>query len=131
MRALLALLLLVGAGPVVAEEIVPAGRLADAVAIADVRRDPDALRGRLTNRSAATLSQIQLLATDAFLWTDERHPGPDDPGLSGTVTVPGPLAPGESLPFAVPLPPRPPRTDGTFVPRVTVLGLTTTAAATP
>ena len=88
MRTLLALVLLVAAGPGVADEIRPAGQLADTVAVENVRRDPDAIRGRIVNRSVFPVSTVELLGTDAFLWTDERHPGPDDPGLAGTVTVP-------------------------------------------
>jgi hypothetical protein len=131
MRALVlaVAMLAAGAGALRADQVVPADSVARRVAVEDVRRDPDAIRGRLVNRGTTTVTRIEVLATDAFRWTDERHPGTDDPGQAGTVTVAGPLAPGASLPFAVGLPPRPVRTDGTFVPSASVVGFTEASPA--
>jgi len=111
-----------------ADQVLPEGAVERRVAVEDVRRDPDAIRGRLVNRGATTLTHVEVLATDTFRWADERHPGSDDPGQAGSVTVAGPLAPGASLPFAVGLPPRPVRSDGTFVPSASVVRFTETPA---
>jgi hypothetical protein len=129
MRVLVLAVVLLAArvGVVRADQILPQGAVAQRVTVEDVHRDPDAIRGRIVNHGSTVLTDIQVLATDAFLWTNERHPGDDDPGQAGSVTVAGPLAPGASLPFAVGLPPRPVRSDGRFDPSATIGGFTETS----
>jgi hypothetical protein len=69
------------------------------------------------------VSDIRLVVADSFRWTDERHPGSDDPSRATSLTIPGPLAPNEQITVSAALPTRPPRTDGTFQPRIEVVGL--------
>jgi hypothetical protein len=109
--------------PVVERRLVGSGQLVTMVRVEDVQRDGDMVRFRLVNQTPQRLENLRVLITESFRWTDERHPGADDPGRAVVATVPGPLAPGASTDASVHIPPRPVRTDGWFVLRATVIGL--------
>jgi hypothetical protein len=106
-----------------AADVVPRGESARRVEVRDLTFDGTRVSGLLVNRTVEEVSDVRLLVSERFLWKDEMHPGPNDPSRAMTFTVPGPLAPGGTLPFEQPMPPRPARTDGRFVLDISVLGL--------
>ena len=107
----------------VTSTLVARGESERRVEIRNVRYDAGTVAGELANHTADEVRNVRVLMTDTFLWTDERHPGPDDPSRGRAVTVAGPIAPGATLAFSESLGPRPDRHDGHFVLRVTLLGL--------
>ena len=82
--------------------------------------------GEIRNKSKNIIRDVQLFIRYTWLWTDERHPGKDDPGRAFYQTVAGEIAPGGSLPFKfTPSPPLPKRSDGKFEgPSVSIAGFT-------
>jgi hypothetical protein len=97
--------------------------LAEAVTVETVKYDGRSIVGSLVNRSGYTITDVKVIASDSFRWADEQHPGADDPSRAATITIPGPLGPNELFTVQAPLPPRPERSDGYFVPRLEVVGL--------
>ena len=101
-------------------------RLAQIIAVCDVRTDPDQVSGVLVNLSDKVLHDVRILVDRSWLWADERDPGAaeDDPGRAAVYTVPGEILPSGRLPFtyrgAGSLPQRP---DGHFTTSVSVVGL--------
>jgi hypothetical protein len=71
--------------------------------------------GTIVNDGARVISNIELLVTHAWSWSDERHPGEDNPARAGVVRVTGEIPAKGSLAFSyTPNPPLPERTDGSF-----------------
>ncbi len=122
---LVAIFVLFGwAAGVGAAELLDDAAIARAAAVVDVTSDRHAVRGRLENRTGEELRDVRLLIVHEFRWADEMNPGEDTPGRSEHLTL-GPVAPHASLPFAHAIrPPLPARTDGHYVTRVEIMGLT-------
>jgi len=71
--------------------------------------------GTVVNGSGSVIKDVELLVTHVWSWSDERHPGKDNPGRSSFVRVSGELSANGSLPFSyTPNPPLPRRADGSF-----------------
>ena len=71
--------------------------------------------GTIVNDGGKVISNIELLVTHAWSWSDERHPGEDNPARAGVVRVTGQIPPKGSQDFTyTPHPPLPERTDGSF-----------------
>lgn len=79
-------------------------RLAAAVEVRNVAVARDEVMGTVVNRSTRELSEVVLLITRAWLWKDERNPGPINPGGSYYYTLRAPVAPGASASFTYKLP---------------------------
>jgi hypothetical protein len=109
---------------VVRHEIVPSGNLAGVVRVSDVRIDDNEVRGVIQNLTADELRDVQLLVRDTFLWTNERHPGTDDPSRAQALLVPGPIPPHGSVAFTAPRSPLMERRDGSFESSVEVTAVT-------
>lgn len=112
-----------GAAARIVRSEVADGKVAAMVRIEDLRRDGAVVRARLVNLTNERLVNVRILVSESFRWTDERHPGPDDPSQALAVTVPEALPPRGSVEASVPLPAPPPRHDGTFVLGASVLAL--------
>ena len=114
------------------ERIVPADRLAQDVAIRDVRTSGGVVTGTVVNRSASTVRDVRLTIRRNWLWSDEFHPGTDDPSRADSITVPGPIPPGGQQDFtyrgASDLPDRP---DGHFETDVAVASVVEVKADSP
>jgi hypothetical protein len=94
------------------------------VGLTDVKVNDGAVSGVLVNKSAHPIREVELLIDHVWLWSDERHPGEDNPGRSEYYTVHGEVPPRGSLPFTYhPSPPLPHRTDGHFETSVRIAGL--------
>jgi hypothetical protein len=64
----------------------------------------DTVWGNVANRSSHEVRDVKLRIVRAWLWRDEKNPGPINPGGSYDFTVAGPIAPGASVPFRFTLP---------------------------
>jgi hypothetical protein len=95
------------------------------VEVRDVRGDAASVSGRLVNLSDRPVSNLKLSVNDTFVWTDERHPGSNDPSQAGTYTLALEIPPNGSAPFAIQRTTAlPARSDGQFQTQVQVMGLT-------
>src|SRR5439155_500144 len=81
------------------ERVVPSERVAESVALRDVRVEGDVVSGVLTNRSDKVLRDVQLLIQYDWLWKNEFRPGEDNPGRAVYHTVPRRAAVRLPLPF--------------------------------
>jgi hypothetical protein len=94
------------------------------VGLADVKVNDGTVSGVLVNKSPHPIREVELLIDHAWLWSDERHPGEDNPGRSEYYTVHGEIPPNGSVQFTYhPSPPLPHRTDGHFETTVQIVGL--------
>ena len=85
----------------------------------------DAVSGTVVNRSSRALSEVRLQISYVWMWNDEYHPGSDAPGRTEYYTLSAQIPPGGSAPFTYrPSAPLPARTDGRFIPSVSVVGVT-------
>lgn len=75
------------------------------LSVTNVSSSGDRVSGTLVNRSTKELKDVVLLVTRSWLWTNERHPGDNNPGGSYYFTVKTPVPAGGSLPFSFDLPP--------------------------
>lgn len=114
------------------ERLVASGRLAEEVAVREVRSEDDVVSGVLVNLSPYPVEDVRIMVRDAWLWNDEFHPGDDDPGRTAFHVVPGEIPPGGQARFSYrrdsPLPQRP---DGRFETVVEVVGLVQIGATPP
>jgi len=96
------------------------------LAIDKVTVQDGTIAGEIRNMSKNTVRDVQLSVIYNWLWTDERHPGKDNPGAAFYPTLAGEIAPGGSMPFKfTPSPPLAKRTDGKFeTPTVAIAGFT-------
>jgi hypothetical protein len=106
-----------------ADELDPA--LAEQVVVQNLTLRGDLLTGTIVNHSSRAVRGIQLQITYGWLWSDERHPGADNPGRTEMTVLTAEIPAGGSAPFSYrPSTPLPVRTDGQFVPAVRVTGIT-------
>ena len=96
------------------------------LAIDNVTVQDGTVTGQIRNQTKNTVRDVQLSVIYSWLWTDERHPGKDNPGAAFYPTLAGEIAPGGSMPFKfTPSPPLAKRTDGKFeTPAVAIAGFT-------
>lgn len=112
------------------ERVVPSERVAESVALRDVRVEGDVVSGVLTNRSGEVLRDVQLLIKHDWLWKNEFRPGEDNPGRAVYYTVPGEILPGGQTTFTYRAdPPLPARSDGRFNTSVEVVGFVEVSGA--
>jgi hypothetical protein len=79
--------------------------------------------GEVVNNSSDTLRDVVLEIRYSWRWSDEFHPGKDDPGRTVYYTAAKEIPPGGSARFEYkPSPPLPVRRDGSFVIDVKVAG---------
>jgi hypothetical protein len=113
------------AAPASSDPLVPHARLTSVVEVRDVSGDAASVSGRLVNLSDRILSNLQLSVSDTFLWTNEHHPGSNDPSQAGAYTLAQEIPPNGSAPFTVQRTTAlPTRSDGQFQTKVEVRGLT-------
>jgi hypothetical protein len=82
--------------------------------------------GQIRNQSKNTVRDVQLFIRYTWLWTNERHPGKDDPSAAFYPAMAGEIAPGGSMPFKfTPSPPLAKRSGGKFeAPSVSIAAFT-------
>jgi hypothetical protein len=106
------------------QTIVSGDRASRVVGLTDVKVNGGAVSGVLVNKSPHAIREVELLIDHAWLWSDERHPGENNPGRSEYYTVHGEVPPRGNLPFTYhPSPPLPHRADGHFETSVQIVGL--------
>jgi hypothetical protein len=97
----------------------------DKVAVQNVTLQGDEVSGVVANGSPHPVRDVKLQITYGWLWTNERHPGTDNPGRTDYYTVPGDIAPGGSMPFTYrPATPLAKPHDGQFNASANVIGFT-------
>ncbi len=122
-----ALLLATGATAALAADaptVVPEQQL-ERVSVRDVQLEGDGVRALVVNQSEQRLEDLTLRVSYQWRWSDEFHPGSDNPGFSDTLQMETPLAPGEQREVRYDPPQAlPERSDGSFSPQVSVVSFT-------
>jgi hypothetical protein len=78
-------------------------------------RSDGSVTGTVVNDSGNAIKDVELLVSHIWSWSDERHPGTDNPGRSSFVRISGELSANGSQRFSyTPSPPLPTRADGSF-----------------
>ena len=122
--AVFAALGLSGIGLAADMTMVAPDQLQKIVEVRDVSAQPDQVSGVLVNLSSKPVRSIEIRIDRLWLWTDELHPGEDNPGRTIFYTVPGEIPPGGRLAFTYrPDVPFPERRDGRFETSVSVFSL--------
>ncbi len=122
MTAVLGLFL---AAPASSDPLVPKTGITSVVEVRDVTGDAASVSGRLVNLSDKMVSNMKLSVSDTFLWTNERHPGSNDPSQTETYNLAQEIPPNGSAPFTVQRTTAlPTRGDGQFETKVQVMALT-------
>ncbi len=118
--------LVVCAGAVRADELVSTDELAQSISIGNLTTgEGGAVSGVLVNKSRKLLKNVRVSIHYNWLWSNERHPGTDDPGRTVLYTVPGQVPANGQAQFSYqPSPPLPARSDGKFVTDAQVIGFT-------
>jgi len=106
-----------------APSVVTPTELQRVVDVRGVRATPDGVHGQLVNLTDNMLENVKLVVEDTFLWSIERHPGPESPGRASTVLIDR-VPPHGAVDFTIDRPEPPDRPDGHFETVVRVLGLT-------
>lgn len=95
------------------------------VSLKNVTAKEDEVAGEVVNISQQTLRDVQLRILYSWRWSNEFHPGTDDPGRAVYQTIDREIPPGQSARFSYkPSPPFPTRKDGYFEITVKVVGFT-------
>ncbi len=95
------------------------------VGLRNVTAKEDEVAEEVVNISQQTLRDIQLRILYSWRWSNEFHPGADDPGRAVYQTIDREIPPGQSARFNYkPSPPFPTRKDGYFEITVKVVGFT-------
>jgi len=95
------------------------------VGLRNVTAKEDEVAGEVVNNSQQTLRDVQVRILYSWRWSNEFHPGTDDPGRAVYLTVDREIPPGQSTRFSYkPSPPFPARKDGYFEITVKVVGFT-------
>jgi hypothetical protein len=117
--------LLLGSGANAASEtIISGGDASRLVGLTEVKVNDGAVSGVLVNKSPHPIREVELLIDHAWLWSDERHPGADNPSRSAYYTVHSEIPPGGTMQFTYQAsPPLPRRTDGHFETSMQIVGL--------
>jgi hypothetical protein len=107
------------------EEPISARLASQEVITTDVRAHDGVISGMVVNKSGNTLRDVKLMIDHAWLWTNERRPGTDDPSRTDFYTMPQAIPPHGAVAFEYRTsPPLSDRTDGRFDTVVKVAGFT-------
>jgi hypothetical protein len=123
---LLGLILALWPTPSFAQNVASHEQAGSVLAIDKVTVQDGTIAGEIRNMSKNTVRDVQLFIRYTWLWSNEFHPGKDNPSEAFYQTVSGDLSPEGSLPFKfTPSPPLPKRSGGKFAqPTVSVAGFT-------
>ena len=81
--------------------------------------------GTVVNGSGVAIKDVELLVSHVWSWSDEHHPGEDNPGRANPIRVTGEIPAKGSMAFSyTPQPPLPKRADGSFQTTVAVQSFT-------
>jgi hypothetical protein len=81
--------------------------------------------GTVVNGSGVVIKDVELLVSHVWSWSDEHHPGEDNPGRASSIRVTGEIPAKGSTAFSyTPNPSLPKRTDGSFQTTVAVQSFT-------
>jgi hypothetical protein len=121
------ILLLCVAGNALASEssksVLSDAQAATDVRVSDVRAHNGVVTGTLVNTSRTPVRNVELLVRRTWFWSNERHPGNDNPGRADVYAVRAEIPPHEQMPFTYQVsPPLPQRDDGHFQTTVEVVG---------
>ncbi len=113
------------AAPCLADDVVPAARIADLATIADVVDSAESMSGQITNHGNKRIENVRVLVTYGWLWNDDRRTDDASPGWTELHTLPMSVEPGQTVPFSFAHErARPLRNDGQLTTTVKVIGLT-------
>ena len=109
--------------PASARPLASVEEAAQAARVLSVDERGGTVSGEIENTGKRLIRDVRLLVRHAFVWRNEREPGPDSPGRSEYYTFPGEVAPGSRASFSFTLdPPLAVRNDGRFVTSAEVVG---------
>ena len=98
-----------------AEEVISPQQAADTVTTTGIQVHGGVVSGRVVNHTDTTLRNVKVMVDHAWLWSNERHPGMNDPSRTDFYTVPQAIPPHGSMAFEYrATPPLPQRSDGHF-----------------
>lgn len=121
----LALATVAGAHAAEPVTVVSSPTMQDLISVEILDVDGSVIKGRLTNRSGHRVEAPQLMAKYDWLWHDDHHPGPDDPGWVTYKVLSKDLEADESADFTIdPGRALPSRDDGEFMTSVAVTKVT-------
>ena len=108
----------------IAQTLATREQAASVLTVDNVTVQDGTITGQIRNQSKYTVRDVQLFILYSWLWTNEFHPGKDNPGRAFYPTMAGEIPPGGSMPFKfTPSPPLAKRTDGKFEgPTVAIAG---------
>jgi hypothetical protein len=123
---LLGLILAPWPKPSFAQNVASQEQAGGVLTIDNVKVQDGTVTGQIRNKSKNTVRDVQLFIRYTWLWTNERHPGKDNPSAAFYPTMAGEIAPGGSMPFTfTPSPPLAKRSGGKFeAPSVSIAGFT-------
>lgn len=111
------------AGSAQAQTILDSNDAAKAVELRNIQFSNNVITGEVINKSPHVVRNVEILLQYHWLWKNEMRPEDDSPGRSFPVTLERDLLPGQSVSFAFkPEPPLPSRTDGQYMPEVSLAG---------
>src|ERR1700745_747516 len=118
--------LVLWAKPSFAQNVASQDQAGSVLAIENLSVQDGTVTGGIRNKSPNTVRDVQLFIRYTWLWTNERHPGEDNPSAAFYPTMAGEIAPGGSMPFKfTPSPPLAKRSGGKFeAPSVSIAGFT-------
>jgi hypothetical protein len=91
----------VGAQP---ESVTTKADLKGVIGFSNVTSQNGVVTGTVVNRGRYELRDVELLIRHVWVWDDDRHPGPVNPGTVSSLTVAGPIKVGGEAPFSFQLP---------------------------
>lgn len=109
------------------EELGSAAEVQGPVALTFSAAADGTITGTLKNSGPTVAQDVRLLIHHAWLWNDEKNPGPpsENPARSNYYVVDGQIPPGGDLKFRyVPSPPLTQRSDGRFRTTAEIVGVT-------
>ena len=99
---------------------------AQALSIENLNVDPQRITGIIVNKTPHRIQDVELAIQYHWLWRNERNPGKDPPGRTVFIRFTEVLDPGKPHRFVyTPDFQLPSRSDGHFMPEITVAGFTT------
>ncbi|HZD39575.1 MAG TPA: hypothetical protein VE131_02560 [Terriglobales bacterium] len=109
-----------------AQNVATAKEASNIIELRNVKEKGNAVSGEVVNKSSHPIRNITLLVQYHWLWRNEYHPGKNPPGRAAYVDLNKELSPGESVSFTYePEPPLTNRTDGHFMPEVSIAAFST------
>jgi hypothetical protein len=127
LASILSLLACMSPALAVEEELASPEEVHGSVALTYNASADGTITGLLKNNGTTIAQDVRLLVHHAWLWSDEKHPGPpsENPARSAYYVVDGQIPPGGELRFRyTPNPTLPQRTDGRFRTTAEIVGIT-------